>query len=214
MFDPVAFLYGLGGILAAALVVWAISVLKRDVSIVDSLWSLLFLIAASIYLGTAPAPGLTSILVLVMVGLWALRLTAYITWRNWGEEEDRRYQHIRERNQPGFAYKSLYLVFGLQGVLAWIISLPLWRRFTPTRPWTGWVIWASWSGWSAWCSRRAATGNWPVLKPTRTIEEKCWIPAFGAIAGIRITLATRSSGGAFFCSPFRPAGGGPWLVRF
>lgn len=125
MLNTTAFLYGLGGILAAGLVAWLISLPKRDVSIVDSLWSLLFFLAAGIYLGTAPAPGLTSIIVPVMVGLWALRLSAYITWRNWGEEEDRRYQQIRERNQPGFAYKSLYLVFGLQGVLAWIISLPL-----------------------------------------------------------------------------------------
>ena len=125
MFDLTAFLYGLGGILAAAFIVWAISVLKRDVSVVDSLWSFLFFIAAGVYLGTAPAPGLTSILVLVMVGLWALRLAAYITWRTGAGDKDRRYQHIRERNQPGFAYKSLYLVFGLQGFLAWIISLPL-----------------------------------------------------------------------------------------
>lgn len=125
MFDMTAFLYGLGGILAAGFVAWAISLAKRDVSIVDSLWSLMFFLAAGLYLATASQPGPTSILVLVMVGLWALRLSAYITWRNWGEDEDRRYQHIRERNQPGFAYKSLYLVFGLQGVLAWIISLPL-----------------------------------------------------------------------------------------
>ncbi|MDV7391304.1 hypothetical protein RZS08_08135, partial [Arthrospira platensis SPKY1] len=68
MFDLTAFLYGLGGILAAAFIVWALSVLKRDASIVDSLWSLLFFIAAGVYLGTAPAPGLTSILVLLMVG--------------------------------------------------------------------------------------------------------------------------------------------------
>ena len=55
----------------------------------------------------------------------ALRLAGYITWRNWGEGEDYRYRQIRQRNQPGFEFKSLYLVFGLQGVLAWIISIPL-----------------------------------------------------------------------------------------
>jgi steroid 5-alpha reductase family enzyme len=125
MFEITAFLYALGGILILGLVTWIFSLAKHDVSMVDSLWALMFFLAASVYFGTAPAPGLTSLIVLVMVGLWALRLSAYITWRNWGEGEDRRYQQIRERNQPGFAYKSLYLVFGLQGVLAWIISLPL-----------------------------------------------------------------------------------------
>ena len=34
-------------------------------------------------------------------------------------------RQIRANNEPGFAFKSLYIVFGLQGVLAWIIALPL-----------------------------------------------------------------------------------------
>ncbi|MFO7641881.1 MAG: DUF1295 domain-containing protein [Candidatus Competibacteraceae bacterium] len=162
MFDLVAFLYGLGGILAAAFIVWALSVLKRDVSIVDSLWSLLFFIAAGVYLGTAPEPGLTSIIVLVMVGLWALRLAAYITWRNWGEEEDRRYQQIRERNQPGFAYKSLYLVFGLQGVLAWIISLPLLAAIHANAP----LDWLGYLGILVWLVGMAfeAGGDWQLAR--------------------------------------------------
>ena len=162
MFDLTAFLYGLGGILAAAFIFWALSVLKRDVSIVDSLWSLLFFIAAGVYLGTAPAPGLTSILVLIMVGLWALRLAAYITWRNWGEEEDRRYQHIRERNQPGFAYKSLYLVFGLQGVLAWIISLPLLAAIHANAP----LDWLGYLGILVWLVGMAfeAGGDWQLAR--------------------------------------------------
>jgi steroid 5-alpha reductase family enzyme len=58
------------------------------------------------------------------VSVWALRLSVYITWRNWGHGEDPRYEAIRARNEPNFSFKSLYLVFGLQAVLAWIISLP------------------------------------------------------------------------------------------
>jgi len=45
--------------------------------------------------------------------------------RNWGEPEDRRYQEIRRNNEPHFGLKSLYIVFGLQGFLAWVISIPL-----------------------------------------------------------------------------------------
>jgi steroid 5-alpha reductase family enzyme len=58
-------------------------------------------------------------------GLWGARLSGYIAWRNAGEGEDHRYQAIRARNEPHFRWKSLYLVFGLQGVLAWIVSAPL-----------------------------------------------------------------------------------------
>ena len=62
---------------------------------------------------------------LILTAVWALRLCGYITWRNWGDSEDHRYQAIRARNQPNFEWKSLYLVFVLQAVLAWIVSLSL-----------------------------------------------------------------------------------------
>ena len=125
MFALNSFLIGFGVMLTVAFATWVLSLLKRDVSIVDSLWPLLFFAAAATYAATVPQPGPRATLVLVMVGVWALRLSGYLTWRNWGEPEDRRYQTIRRHNEPNFALKSLYLIFGLQGTLAWIISLPL-----------------------------------------------------------------------------------------
>lgn len=125
MLDLHLYLIGLAAILAAGTLTWLLSLLRGDVSIVDTLWSLMFLIAAVVYMGAAAEPGVRAWIVLVLVGVWALRLAAYITWRNWGEGEDRRYQAIRARNQPGFAWKSLYLVFWLQGAIAWVVSLPL-----------------------------------------------------------------------------------------
>jgi steroid 5-alpha reductase family enzyme len=125
MFDLTSFLTGFAVILAVACATWCLSLLKRDVSIVDSLWPLLFLAAAGAYAATVPQPGPRTPLVLALVGIWAVRLSGYLTWRNWGEPEDRRYQKIRRGNEPHFPLKSLYLIFGLQGTLAWIISLPL-----------------------------------------------------------------------------------------
>lgn len=72
---------------------------------------------------------------LALAAIWALRLSAYITWRNRGEPEDARYQAIREKYSPHFELKSLGIVFLLQGVLAWIISLPLLAAITGSRPW-------------------------------------------------------------------------------
>jgi steroid 5-alpha reductase family enzyme len=125
VFELNAWLSALPPIGALAAATWGVSVAKRDVSIVDSVWSLFFLAAAVSYAFTTTSTGVRAVLVLTLVTLWALRLSLYISWRNWGEGEDHRYRAIRARNQPGFALKSLYLVFGLQGLLAWIISLPL-----------------------------------------------------------------------------------------
>lgn len=115
----------LGATMACGMVGWLISLVKRDVSIVDSMWSLMFLACAACYFIVADARPPRAVLVLALVILWSVRLAAYITWRNWGEEEDYRYQQIRRRNSPNFEFKSIYIVFGLQAALAWFISLPL-----------------------------------------------------------------------------------------
>jgi steroid 5-alpha reductase family enzyme len=120
------YLYGLVAVLLAALLTWLISLPLRNVSIVDSVWSLLFMLQAYVFAFGAAAQGPRVVLVLVLVSVWALRLAIFITWRNRGHGEDRRYQAIRARNQPNFEFKSLYLVFVLQALLAWIIALPLW----------------------------------------------------------------------------------------
>lgn len=122
---PVYF-YGLLAMLILAVATWVISLYHRDVSIVDSAWSLMLLAAAVVYLVMAPSLEMHSVLVVSLVAIWALRLSIHLTWRNWGEPEDRRYQVIREKYQPGFELKSLGIIFVFQAVLAWIISLPLW----------------------------------------------------------------------------------------
>lgn len=125
MFSWSLFLAGLWPVVLAAVLVWLISLKLRDVSIVDSLWPLLFLMLASCFALRSGHWGPRALLTLGLVSVWALRLAIYITWRNRGHGEDRRYQAIRARNQPNFSFKSLYLVFGLQALLAWIVSLPL-----------------------------------------------------------------------------------------
>ncbi len=119
------YLIALAAILGVAVVAWLYSMLIKNVSFVDSLWSLFFLLAALVFAANADSLATRGLVVLALVAIWSLRLSIYITIRNWGEEEDYRYQAIRQNNSPGFAIKSLYIVFGLQGLLAWIVAAPL-----------------------------------------------------------------------------------------
>ena len=119
-----AWLLALAVILLAAIAAWVVSVIRRDVSIVDSLWSLLILLGLLVYIVASGAGGPHTWLVAALVTAWALRLSLHITVRNHGEPEDRRYQAIRRNNEPHFWLKSLYLVFLLQGFLAWVVCLP------------------------------------------------------------------------------------------
>lgn len=138
MFDLAAWLAALAAMLGVAALTWLVSVARRNVTIVDTLWGLLFVIAALVYTGSVPDPGPRAGLVVGLVATWGIRLAAYLAWRNRGHEEDRRYQEIRRRNEPNFALKSLYLVFGFQALLAWVISLPLLGAVAGPAP-LGWL---------------------------------------------------------------------------
>jgi steroid 5-alpha reductase family enzyme len=103
---------------------WLISLPLRNVAIVDVFWGLAVAGAGITWLLQA-GPGPRGALAVLLAVLWAARLALHILWRSRGKGEDRRYQVIRARNEPNFAIKSLYLVFGLQAVLAWLIAAPL-----------------------------------------------------------------------------------------
>ena len=133
---PVA-LAALASISALSLATWIASVARRDASLVDRMWPLFIAAAALVCWRAAPTAGLRADLMLALVLAWALRLSAYITRRNWGHGEDRRYQAIRARNEPGFALKSVYLVFALQAVLAWIVAAPFLVGMAAARPFGG-----------------------------------------------------------------------------
>jgi len=126
---------GLAACCAAALLVWAVSVPLRDVSIVDSAWSLLVLAPVLVAAVLVPETGPRTPWIPLLASLWALRLAVYITWRHRGHGEDPRYAKIRARNEPHFAVKSLYLVFGLQALLAWVVALPVVAAVESDAPW-------------------------------------------------------------------------------
>lgn len=120
-----SYFVALGCLAGFAVAGWLISIKAKNVTIVDSMWALFFLIATAVHISQVGNPTPRAWLVLLLVATWAIRLSGYLHWRNHGKTEDARYQAIRARNQPNFAIKSLYLVFLLQVMLAWIISLPL-----------------------------------------------------------------------------------------
>ena len=102
------------------------SLIKKNASIIDPHWSLLFLAAmlAGMWASGVQPEG-RQVLLLAMVVIWSLRLSGYLFWRCWGEEEDFRYQKWRKKNGAIWWWRSYFTVFILQGVLALIICVPL-----------------------------------------------------------------------------------------
>lgn len=112
----------LGG---AMLLLWLLSLRLRDASIVDPFWGSAFVLATwTAFLG-AGAPGPRAALALALVTLWGLRLTGHLLLRRRGHGEDFRYAAMRRAHGERFWWVSLLTVFLLQGLLAWVIALPL-----------------------------------------------------------------------------------------
>lgn len=133
-------------ILLIACLGWSLSLKNNNVTVVDSLWAMFFLIATAITFSLLNAPSERAYLILMLVSIWSIRLSTYLHLRNHNKAEDLRYQAIRARNQPHFRYKSIYLVFILQAFLAWFISLPLNLASQSSNPlntfdWIGVSLW-------------------------------------------------------------------------
>jgi steroid 5-alpha reductase family enzyme len=125
---------GLAWTALLALLTWVVSLVRHDASLVDRMWPVFIVGAGLVYFALLPVQTVRGLWMAVLGAAWAVRLCLYITWRNWGHGEDRRYQAIRARNLPNFGFRSLYLVFALQAVLAWIVSAPFLPGMAAARP--------------------------------------------------------------------------------
>jgi steroid 5-alpha reductase family enzyme len=122
----IAFLYTGAAILVMMLLLWWLSLVLRNSSIVDIFWGIGFVVVAWLVFMLAPQGYLPRRqLVVALVTIWGLRLALHIGVRNWGQPEDFRYAKWREENGASWWWISFFKVFLLQGVLMWIISAPI-----------------------------------------------------------------------------------------
>lgn len=104
---------------------WLVSLVLRNASIVDIVWGLGFVVVAWVVRLQGSDNSLRQNLLVVLVTVWGLRLAGYLWWRNHGKPEDYRYRAMRKKWGARFPLVSLLTVFTLQGVLMWIVSLPV-----------------------------------------------------------------------------------------
>jgi len=116
---------GLLLILCLMSILWVVSVLRKNVSIVDMFWGMGFVMVNTFYFfNTETTPA--KLILLILVAVWGLRLSFYLAWRNIGKPEDFRYQEFRKKyGEKNYWWISFFQTFLLQGILMGIISLPL-----------------------------------------------------------------------------------------
>ncbi len=132
---PAALVFSLANlavVLALLTALWLVSIRIKDASIIDIAWGPACALPAILTLLRLDAPGSRAFLLTALVSLWAARLAIYLGRRNLGHGEDIRYQKMRaaQGSDAAFARWSLPRVYWLQGVIAWVVSLPVqWGQF-------------------------------------------------------------------------------------
>jgi steroid 5-alpha reductase family enzyme len=142
---------------------WLLSLLLKNASIVDIVWGLGFVITSWVLALTIDGDSTRQILLAVMVGAWGLRLGGYLAKRNIGHGEDWRYKAMRKKKGARFGLISLVTVFGLQGVLMWVVSLPVMFGNSDATPGVGPLAVIGVMVWAVGLSFEAV-GDWQLAK--------------------------------------------------
>jgi steroid 5-alpha reductase family enzyme len=118
-------LLNLALILSLTTLLWLVSLPLKNASIVDPFWGAGFTVVAWSTRLLSGEGHWRSWLIVGLATLWGLRLSVYLLVRNAGHGEDRRYAAMRARVGEAFWRTSLFTVFLFQGLLIWLIGMPI-----------------------------------------------------------------------------------------
>jgi steroid 5-alpha reductase family enzyme len=129
--------------------VFAISVRLGKYDTIDTAWGLGFGVIALVALAVSfgDGPNALRVTVTALTVVWGVRLGVHLHIRNHGKPEDRRYVAILNRAKGSPRLHMFRVVFLTQGVLMWVISLPVQvaqtggSEFHPLA-WAGIALWA------------------------------------------------------------------------
>lgn len=110
---------------ALAMLTFGLATYKKDNSIVDIIWGLLFVVSTWVAFLLDRNFFVSQWIVLACVTLWGLRLSAHILIRHWGKGEDFRYKKWREEWGEWVVPRAFAQVYLLQWALHLLIMVPV-----------------------------------------------------------------------------------------
>lgn len=116
------------GVVAALMLCTFAYAMRTGVQVImDTMWSLGFVVIAVVTFALSQGHGDPTIRVVVLVttAAWGLRLAAHIFVRNHGKGEDPRYASLLRRNKGSVAKFVLRYIYYAQGRMMWIVSIPV-----------------------------------------------------------------------------------------
>ena len=106
------------------ILLWIISLLIKDASIIDIFWGIGFVLINTYLAYKLGFNNLTEkqIIFFILVNVWGLRLAGYLAIRSLGKGEDYRYKNWRDQYGNSWWWLSFFRVFMLQGLIMVVIA--------------------------------------------------------------------------------------------
>lgn len=174
--------------LGVQLLLWAVCMRTRDATLADWWWGLGYLSIALITYVHTWGLGVEArkLLMVILPGIWGLRLSWHLIersrrdqWRELDRYENYR-KEARERGQS-VGWVMYRRVFGIQGVMMWITSLPLQVAQFYLEPTTlgtlayvGVAVWALGFGMEAWTDRQLALFKADPANRSKVLDAGLW----------------------------------------
>ena len=131
-------LFGLAAVVILFTILWGVSLRLENSSIADVAWGpgilligLTYFFTSGVLSGGIP---LRALLTLGLLAAWAIRLAVHLYLRMQLLGEDYRYVNWREEYEESWWWVSLFRVFLLQAVVAWVVSLPIYFAVVSLSP--------------------------------------------------------------------------------
>lgn len=102
-----------------------VSLIKKRNDVADVAWGMGFALLAWSSFFLSSYPGFRALLINVLVSIWGCRLAWHIYSRHQNKKEDYRYLAWRKQWGKWFYIRSYWQVYILQGLLLFIIALPI-----------------------------------------------------------------------------------------
>lgn len=123
-------------------VLWMVYFFRRNSGIVDIGWAVGFILAVWSYFFLGDGWFFRRLAIALMVSVWGFRLAYYLINRYVRQDEEPRYQDIREAWGPQNTDFKFLLMFLFQGLLVVILSLPFLIISRNDQPfWSYWELW-------------------------------------------------------------------------
>ena len=137
------------GVAAVLGVTFGIALVQKRHSVIDVAWAMGFVVVAAVSFAASSAAGADAgrrLLLLLLVGVWGLRLAGFIGWRARDGKEDPRYEALLSKAPGSKNRYALTRVYLPQGAVLFFVSLTIQVGMFST----GALGWLAWLGVAVW----------------------------------------------------------------